>query len=252
MSKTPIALQLYSVRADCAYDLPDVLENVAKMGYDGVEFAGFHGHSAADIKKVLDRVGLKAAGTHTGLDALADDKIQGTIADHHTLGAKFVIIPWLAVDRRDTPEACAQTATLLTKIEETIRTAGLVLGFHAHDGDMKPLSGGRSAWDILAEGTPTTFAMQYDTANGMAGGADPVQPILDWPGRSQTVHLKEWRAGEVASIIGKGEVPWARVFEACSTVGSTEWYVVEYEGWENPPAMEAVATCLTNLRAMGV
>jgi len=49
----PIALQLYSVRDDCAADLPGTVAKVADLGYDGVEFAGYYGYSAEDIKRIL-------------------------------------------------------------------------------------------------------------------------------------------------------------------------------------------------------
>lgn len=62
-----IGLQLYSVRDDCAKDLPGVLEAVGKMGYQGVEFAGYYGRSASELRKMLDANGLKCCGTHTGL-----------------------------------------------------------------------------------------------------------------------------------------------------------------------------------------
>ncbi|MDZ7615772.1 MAG: twin-arginine translocation signal domain-containing protein, partial [Patescibacteria group bacterium] len=63
--KIPIGLQLYSVRNACAEDLPGVLKAVAKMGYSGVEFAGYHGRTAEDLRKLLDDNGLKCCGTHT-------------------------------------------------------------------------------------------------------------------------------------------------------------------------------------------
>ena len=43
MAKLPIGLQLYSVRKDCEQDLPRVLREVARMGYDGVEFQPMEG-----------------------------------------------------------------------------------------------------------------------------------------------------------------------------------------------------------------
>ena len=46
MARIPIALQLYSVRKDCEADLPGVLKQVAEMGYEGVEFAGYYGRTA--------------------------------------------------------------------------------------------------------------------------------------------------------------------------------------------------------------
>ena len=47
--KLPIGLQLYSVRNELAKDFTGVIQQVGKMGYQGVEFAGFHDRSATDI-----------------------------------------------------------------------------------------------------------------------------------------------------------------------------------------------------------
>jgi sugar phosphate isomerase/epimerase len=49
-----IAVQLYSVRDDCAKDLAATLKAVAEMGYQGVEFAGYHGCSAQELRAMLD------------------------------------------------------------------------------------------------------------------------------------------------------------------------------------------------------
>ena len=43
VKKIPVGVQLYSVREQAAKDLPAVLEAIGKMGYKGVEFAGYYG-----------------------------------------------------------------------------------------------------------------------------------------------------------------------------------------------------------------
>ena len=48
----PVALQLYSLRNECKEDFEGTLKKVKEMGYDGVEFAGRHGKSAAEVKKL--------------------------------------------------------------------------------------------------------------------------------------------------------------------------------------------------------
>jgi len=60
--KIPIAVQLYSVRTLCAADLPGTIAGVAKLGYQGVEFAGYYGHTAAELKKMLDDNGRARFG----------------------------------------------------------------------------------------------------------------------------------------------------------------------------------------------
>ena len=61
-------LQLYSVRDMTEQDLEGTLKKVAEIGYCYVEFAGFFGHSAEEIKAMLDAYGLKVSGTHSSLD----------------------------------------------------------------------------------------------------------------------------------------------------------------------------------------
>src|SRR4051794_6490538 len=95
MARIPIALQLYSVRDECAKDLPGVLKEVARMGYEGVEFAGYYGFDAPTLRKMLDDLGLKCAGTHIMLPTLQGDALAETIAFNKTLGNKFLIVPWM-------------------------------------------------------------------------------------------------------------------------------------------------------------
>ena len=59
-------LQMYSLRDITGEDLKGALEKVSKIGYKGVEFAGFFGHSAEEVKSWLDEYGLTVTGTHTG------------------------------------------------------------------------------------------------------------------------------------------------------------------------------------------
>jgi sugar phosphate isomerase/epimerase len=152
---------------------------------------------------------------------------------------------------RATQEACLRTAELFTEIANKLTPHGLRTGFHAHEGDLLPLKDGDGtadvcAWNILAKNTPDDFILQYDTANGMAGGADPVKPILDWPGRSISVHLKA--PGQ--EVVGESGIDWKAVFLACETVGGTQWYVVEHEDSTRMEAMPAIKLCIENLRSM--
>src|SRR5690242_12094828 len=64
--KIPIALELYSVRNELPKDFTGVIEAIGKMGYQGVEFAGYHGWDKKPdaLRKLLDDNGLKCCGTH--------------------------------------------------------------------------------------------------------------------------------------------------------------------------------------------
>ena len=78
------------------------LETAAALGYATVEFAGFFGRPADSVKATLERLGLRASGTHTGIEALTPDRIAETMGYHLALGCRDLIIP--GYPHADTPE----------------------------------------------------------------------------------------------------------------------------------------------------
>lgn len=252
MSDIPIALQLYSVRDACAQDMMQVLQQVAAMGYDGVEFAGFHDHDAGDLAQALDRLGLKCAGTHTHLAQLDDANIQKTLEDHHTLQARYVTVPGLPEANRANRDAWLDSARQMTAAHQKLQQANLQAGFHCHFHDLAPVDEtGESGWDIVAQHTPDSFVMQFDTANAMQSGSDPVAPLRQYPGRAELVHLKEYAGGHGKAILGQGDVPWHDVFDACQTVGGTQWYIIEFErSADGSDPLLVAEKCVANLRKL--
>src|ERR1035437_8717222 len=77
--KIPVGLQLYSLREQCKTGLPGMLAAVSKIGYKGVEFAGYHGRSAQELRKLLDDNGLVPCGTHTPYESVQGDKLKETV-----------------------------------------------------------------------------------------------------------------------------------------------------------------------------
>ena len=75
-----LAVQLYSLRPhmENGENFLDILKKVKELGFDGVEFAGFHGYSAEELKKVLDELGLVAVGAHMGLDDFREENLAST------------------------------------------------------------------------------------------------------------------------------------------------------------------------------
>ncbi len=257
MARIPIALQVYSVRNEAAKDLPGVLKAVAKMGYEGVEFAGYYGWSGGDVRKMLDDNGLKCAGTHIGLETLLGDEFEKSVEFHRTIGNKFPIVPGLAEEYRSSREAWLKTAEIFNELADKLAPLGMRTGYHNHTAEFQPLDG-ELPWDTLAGHTKQAVVMQMDTGNAMGGGADPVPFLERYPGRSGTVHLKPYSvslakqdaAAAYSPLIGEDELPWADIFRICETTGGTEWCIVEYESDKYPP-MEAVDLCLQKLKEMG-
>ncbi len=244
--KIPVGLQVYSVRKEAEKDLPGVLAQVAKMGYQGVEFAGYYGHTAKDIRKVLDSNGLVCCGTHTQMADLADDKLAATLEFNKTLGNKYVIVPWLEPAKTNPKETWLGHAKRLNVLAERLKPQGMLIGYHAHAQDFIDL-GGTTPWDIIASNTSKDVIMQQDLGNCIDGGGDPIMYLKRYPGRAVTVHLKEHSATNPKAMIGEGDVKWGEIFKLIRAAGTTQWYIIEEEKDAVPP-LQGAEISLKNLK----
>lgn len=227
----PIALQLYSIRDDCRKDFDGALEQVAEMGFEGVEFAGYYQYAekAADLRNKLDALNLKAAGTHIRLDTLQGDVLKSTIEFHQIIGCNFLIVP--GSPAFTDPEKSKALAETFNRLAEILRPLGMACGYHNHIAEFKK-EADKTYWDLFAERTSNYVILQQDCGWSAAAGVDPVEYIKKYPGRTRTVHFKPTVVGgdtAKKAIMGQDSVDWAAVYSACSTVGATEWIVLEQE-----------------------
>jgi sugar phosphate isomerase/epimerase len=227
--KIPVGVQLYSVREQCAKDLPGTLTAIAKIGYRGVEVAGYHNRSAKELRKMLDDLGLVACGTHTGYATVLPDKLAETIEFNHTTGNKFLIVPSM---QGKTKQGWLEKAKQFNELADKVKAEGMFVGYHAHAHDFDKFEG-ETGWDLFFGNTKSEVIMQLDTSNCAEGGADPVAVLHKYPGRAKSIHVKAHGDGPEA-VIGEDKVDWKGVFEFCETKGGTEWYVIEHETSKDP------------------
>ena len=240
-SKIPFALQLYSVRNECAKDLDSTVAAVAKMGYKAVEFAGYHGRDAKSLRKLLDDLGLKCCGTHIGLDTLLGDNLPKTIEFNHTLGNPFLIVPSLSGQYTKNRQGWQEAADLFNQLADKVKPHGMRVGYHNHNIEFKLLDG-EVPWDTFFNRAKKEVVIQFDTGNGVATGGDPVVYLKKKPGRVASVHVKPYSKDKPNALIGDDELPWKEIFNICETTAGVEWYIIEYESDAYPPLVSVQKT----------
>lgn len=244
----PIALQLYSVREQAFGDFPGTLEAIAGMGYQGVEFAGFHGHDPKDLGKLLADLGLRSVGSHVRLAALSDQEIEGTVEAHRAVGSASLVVPFHAETRPDTLDGWRTVADGFNRIAERLRSYGMRLGYHNYDKEFAPVEG-RIPWLVFAEATGPDITLQLDTAAATRGGGDVLALFGAHPGRFHTVHLEDHAPDGSVVLPGDGMVPFAEVISFCRERGGTEWLIIEQESHpESMSPMASVRECLRRIR----
>jgi sugar phosphate isomerase/epimerase len=252
-ARIPIAVQLYSVRRDCQQDFDAAIEQVAAMGFEGVEFAGYYTYAgkASELGSRLRALKLKAAGTHIGLETLQGDALKRTIDFHQAIGCRFLIVPsHAAFTDPDKSKALADT---FNQLSETLKPLGMACGYHNHVGEFRK-DGDKTYWDLFAERTGKDVILQQDCGWTFAAGLDPAAYIRKYPGRTRTVHFKPTvRQGETGkrAVIGQDSVDWPTVYAACASVGGTEWIVVEQETYpDGRTPMECTRESLAGLKQL--
>lgn len=251
--KLPLALQLYSIRNDCAKDFDAALAWVARLGFDGVEFAGYHTYNgkAKELRQKLDDLNLKVAATHIGTGSFRGDALQKTIDFHQTIGCRFLIVPG---DRDFTsPERSKALAETFNQTAQVLKPLGMACGYHNHTAEFKK-DGDKTFFDLFAERTSPEVILQQDCGWTVAAGYDPVALMKRYPGRMRSTHFKPTVVGNDSSkkaYIGQDSVDWAAVLNACREFGGTEWITLEQEVYpEGKSPMEATAISFEALRKL--
>lgn len=189
--KFPIALQLYSVREELEKDFEGTLRNVKKLGYDGVEFAGLYGHKPAQIKKMLEEIGLTPVSAHVPfVDLIADPK--KVIADYVEIGCPYIAIPYLMPEYRPGAEKFGEVIEGARTIGQAAKAAGVTLLYHNHDFEFEKIDG-EYALDILYKEVPADLLKtEIDTCWVNVAGENPADYVRKYTGRAPVVHLKDF------------------------------------------------------------
>lgn len=212
-----LAVQLYSLRdmVKSGDDFLKILEEVKKLGFDGVEFAGYHGLSAETIKAKLDELGLIPVGCHIGLDDFKDDKIEETVKFHKTLGVLYCGVGGAP---HDTVEDCEYGAEVLAKGSAAL---GVPTYYHNHTEEFTPLANGKTAMEIFAEKTK----LEIDTYWSFHAGMDNYKYITEHKDDILLVHIKDGIDGKPMALT-EGNNDLDAVIRAVKDTG-IEWVILE-------------------------
>ncbi|MBD0380773.1 sugar phosphate isomerase/epimerase family protein [Paenibacillus sedimenti] len=246
MARIGIGLQLYTLRDDMAQDMEGTLRQVATLGYEGVEFAGYFGKPAEQLKQLLDEIGLKAIGAHVSLDNLRNN-LQGEIDYLLTLGAKYIICPGVFNEERQTAEQWLKLIAEFETFAAEAKKQGLQFLYHNHDFEFHVNIEGEFVFDaIYAKTGENAINVEMDVCWVQFAGQDPLAYIAKYAGRLPLVHFKDFSKDEDGKIItlelGLGNVDLKKVITAAEQAG-VEWLVVEQDHCQKPP-LTSVANSL--------
>ena len=190
------AYQLYSAREDASNDLEGVLDQLSRMGYEGVEFAGFFERSAKEVRKLLKHTGLKAVSSHVPLQQIRDD-MQSVLDYHEELECGCIAVPYLAEEDRPGQPGFARVLETLYTFGRQCKKRGIVLLYHNHDFEFVKMPDGSYGLDYMyANTSPENLKTELDTCWVNVGGEVPADYVRKYTGRAPVVHLKDFEGSK--------------------------------------------------------
>jgi sugar phosphate isomerase/epimerase len=246
MAGMPIALQLYTVRAETESDFAGTVRRVADMGYDGVEFAGYGGLSAVDLAALLRETDLRVAGTHVSMEALEED-FASQIDYCDAIQCPYLVLASLPVKRRDEGDI-EELAPFFDTVGLKCRDRGITFGYHNHDFDFARINGHTLLDSLLEKSDPELMQLELDVYWAASAGIDPRDFLRRHAGRIPLIHIKDMAADGAPADVGDGTLDLPGILAAAREAG-TRWSIVENDE-PGPKPLESAKRSLANLRKL--
>ena len=255
---------LYTVRDDMNKNAEKTIEEVATIGYDYIELAGyndrkFYGMSPKDFKAVLEENGLRAVSSHHS-DITLENADQ-VIADVKALGISHLVIPippmgMFTYDAKTHTMGMKGSADklleILTIIGKKCNAQGLRLLYHNHDFEFSKDENGFVLMDYLLENTDPKFVnFQLDLYWTTKAGADPLVYFDRYPGRFNSFHVKDRDSQGRFSPVGAGEIDFKSIILEKEKAGMQYYFVEQDRTFDGMQPLEALKISHGNLKALG-
>ena len=256
-AKTPVGIQLYTLRSDISKDAKGTIQKVAALGYKRVETFGYRegkyfDMNANEFAQFLKSVGLTSPSGHYfgGGFFLQDnwqEKWKPLLNDAKTIGQEFVVVPYLEEENRkgDVYKTLAQK---FNQAGEMASAAGLQLAYHNHDFEFKDM-GGQTGFNILLkESDPKLVKFELDIYWAVKAGYNPVDLFKASPGRYVMWHVKDMDNSEKKFFteVGNGTINFKNIF-ANAKLSGMKYFFVEQDVCPGPP-LESAAKSISYIQ----
>ena len=223
--KLSLALQLYSVRDLAGKDCFGTLKAVAEIGYKGVEFAGLCGRKAAELRTMLDDLGLAACSAHC--DVFNPASANQVMADARVLGYKQ-LVGGFGSDQFASDDAVKALADKINAVVDRYVSRGFTVHYHNHWWEYDAANRGEKLLALCPKIQP-----QFDIYWIATSGADPAKLIAKYARRATLLHIKDGPCvkGNPMTAVGKGKVDVKAAVEAAEK-SNIAWGIVEIDSCE--------------------
>lgn len=230
-----LAVQLYTLRERLQQDFQGTLRDVADIGFEGVEFAGYGGLLPEAVRDCVKELGLVPVASHVPLHRLQDE-LDAVIREAQIIGIGTVVCPFIPEPLRGSENQYRELAQFFNRVGQACRRAGLTFAYHNHAFEFQ-LWRGRTALDLLYECThPDLVEFELDVYWVEFARKHAARYIAQYASRCRLLHVKDMTGDEERffEVVGRGVLPWPLILGEAERAG-VEWYIVEQDVCRRDP-----------------
>lgn len=253
--KTPIGLQLYTLRDVIMSDVKGVLTSIAAMGYTEAETYGYNdgklfGMTVAEFGSFMKSIGMKTVSGHYGIEMTSGKGWEKACQDAKSLGQSYVVVPWMDKKYYSSLDELKKTCDLLNKAGEVAKKNGLQMGYHNHAFEFEKVEGKIVFDTMLDQLDPKLVTWEMDIYWVVRAGHDPVKYFEKYPGRFQLWHVKDMDKSnnEHNADVGTGSIDFKNLFTKAKQSGMKKFFM-EQETYPSSP-MESTKNSINYLKTI--
>jgi sugar phosphate isomerase/epimerase len=253
--KGNLGLQLYSLRADFAKDVPGTLKQVQDFGFRYAELAGTYNFKPEEFTKMLDAHRIKAIAGHFPYERWRDDA-EGVARDAKALGLKYAGCAWIPHEGDFDEKTCRGAIAVFNQAGAALAKHGIRFFYHQHGYEFRPHGPGTLMDLMMTETNPKHVAFEMDIFWVQFPGQDPARWLEKYGKRWELIHLKDMKKGvktgdpsghtDVSNdvALGTGQMDMAGILRAAKKAG-VKWSFIEDE---SPSVKEQLPVSLKYLK----
>ena len=237
-------IQLFSLPVLLEKDFRGAINLLAKMGYSEVELfgpyefsaqeakdswnaiknflpfsgSGFFGLDIQQVSSIMKEAGVVIPSIHTDLYSLKT-KMDDFAEASEVLGFKYIVLPSIPEQERETLDDYKHMADTFNKIGEEARKVGLRFGYHNHGYGLQEVNGEIPIQTLLDATDPELVFLEMDIFWTLAGRADPLFYLKKYSGRYKLLHIKDMSEKVIFSGDGSKASQWFELFPYMTSVG---------------------------------
>ncbi len=179
-------------REICPEQLPAIMKELAKAGFDGLELYGMFGYNSNDIISMCNATNMKIVCDHIRYKAFSENTSE-VIRSRKALGIKYLTIDQIPAELLPGQPGFEIAVHEINRIGKECKANGIQLLYHNHGYDLTHKVNGTPILDIILDRfDPELLKFQPDLGWLQLGGADAAHYLEKYKDRCPVIHLKDY------------------------------------------------------------